>query len=282
MPEPSPPTRDAPVSEGALITFFALTYAWSWTLWLLAPRLQSDAPLGATAMGLVGGFGPSLAALVVVNHQAGWGGLRHWLKCCIRRPAPSRWMALAFFFPLIVMSLAAAAHVALGGTLPRSPAADHPWLVAANFFLVFLVGGPVGEELGWRGYALPAMQRRWGWRIASLMLGGAWALWHLPLFFVKGSAQSHLPMGLYALSTVASSVLFAWLYNRTMGSVLPVLVLHTAVNAWTLVIPVMVMADGSNLRPFQMMVSILVFVAMLLLLHCDDGSEDQGPVPAGS
>lgn len=72
-------------------------------------------------------------------------------------------------------------------------------------------------------------------------------------------------MGLYALSAVASSVVFAWLFNRSRGSVIPVLVLHTAVNAWFLIIPVMVLADGSNLRPFQIVVGMLVRTAVALL-----------------
>lgn len=189
-------------------------------------------------------------------------------------------MAGAFFFPAGCMGLAAATHVALGGTLPPSPAAGHILLAALNFVLVFLVGGPLGEEFGWRGYALPALQRRWGWRSASLVLGGAWTLWHVPLFYSAGTVQSHLPMGLYALSAIASSVLFAWLFNRTAGSVLPVLVLHTAVNAWSSVIPVMVQPDGSNLRPFQWVVGTLVFAAVLLLL-CGGTTPPASPGPWG-
>ncbi len=67
------------------------------------------------------------------------------------------------------------------------------------------------------------------------------------------------------LSLIASSVLFAWLFNRSKGSVVPVLVLHTAINAWFLVIPVMVLPDGSNLRPFRIVVGSLVLTAVALL-----------------
>jgi uncharacterized protein len=142
-------------------------------------------------------------------------------------------------------------------------------LAAVNFLLVFLIGGPLGEEFGWRGFAQPALQVRWGWRSASLLLGLVWAVWHLPLFYSPGTAQSHLPLGWYALSAVASSVVFAWLYQRSRGSVLPALVLHTAVNAWSSVIPVMVQPDGSNLQPFQFVVAILVFTAVVMLLRAD-------------
>ena len=101
--------------------------------------------------------------------------------------------------------------------------------------------------------------------MASLLLGVVWAVWHLPLCYSVDTVQSHLPMGLYALSAVASPVLFAWLFNRSRGSIVPVLVLHTAVNAWSLIMPVMVLPDGGNLRPFQTVVGILVLSAACLL-----------------
>lgn len=254
---------------GALWAFFALAFAWSWTCWLVAPWLKPEHVFAAGALSMMGGFGPTLAALAVVAWRGGPAGLRRWLACCLQWRGSWRWMLLAFVAPALLMGLAAAGYGLLGGTLPASPAAGHLLLTALNFVLILLVGGPLGEEFGWRGYALPSMQAGWGWRVASLVLGGVWALWHLPLFYSADTVQSHLPMGLYALSTVASSVLFAWLYNRTSGSVLPVLVLHTAVNAWSWVIPVMGMQGGSNLAPFQGLVAMLVLLAAVLLLSSD-------------
>ena len=253
-------------SAASLLSFFALAFAWSWACWLLAPVVKAQSPVASTTLSLVGGFGPSLAAVVVVAHGSGMAGLRRWLTRCLRWRLSWRWAVLAFLFPVVFMGLAAAAHVALGGTLPPSPAVGHVGLAALNFLLIFLVGGPLGEEFGWRGFALPALQARWGWRVASVLLGLLWAVWHLPLFYSVGTVQSHLPMGWYALSAIASSVLFAWLFNRSQGSIVPVLVLHTAVNAWSLIIPVMVLPDGSNLRPFQIVVGILVLAAVALLV----------------
>jgi uncharacterized protein len=261
--------RDSSGSTTVILTFFALAFMWSWAFWLLSPLLKATSTIAATLLFFIGGFGPSLSAVAVVAHHSGRSGLLRWMKRCLQWRVGWRWMVFALLFPVGFMGLAAAAHVAMGGVLPDSPASGHVMLVAVNFLVVFLIGGPLGEEFGWRGYAQPALRARWGWRSASLVVGAAWALWHLPLFYSVGTAQSHLPMGLYALSAVASSVVFAWLYERSRGSVLPVLVLHTAVNAWSSVIPVMVKPDGSNLRPFQFVVGVLTVTAVALLLRAD-------------
>jgi uncharacterized protein len=250
--------------DAAVVPFFGLAFFWSWACWLGAAQVKSGAAFAAGALQILGGFGPGIAAVVVVAHGDGHAGLRRWLGRCLQWRVGWLRMLLALALPILVMGFAAVIHLALGGTLPYSAAKGHVLTAAMNFILVFLIGGPLGEEFGWRGYAQPAMQARWGWRRASLALGVVWAVWHLPLFYGSGTVQSHLPFGLYATSAVASSVVFAWLYNQTGGSVLPVLALHTAVNAGFMFVPVMVMPDGSNLRPFQWTVGILVLVAVKL------------------
>ena len=277
VPMPAPPSPVATsvprvdvrevYSTRSLLAFFAIAFAWTWTWGLLGAALKVDWPIAATALSMLSGIGPSLAAVVVVAYTTKRVGLRRWLTRCLQWRTGWRWVLLAFAFPAVTMGLAAAAHVALGGTLPPSPAAGHVWLAALNVLLIFLVGGPLSEEFGWRGYALPALQARWGWRVASVVLGAIWAVWHLPLFYSTGTLQSDWPFGWFALSVIASSVLFAWLFNRSQGSVVPVLMLHTAVNAWLMIVPVTVLPDGSNLRLSQFVVGILVLTAVVLLLR---------------
>jgi uncharacterized protein len=250
-----------------LLVFFALAFAWSWFCWLMSSVVRPQFPALAGALFLTGGFGPSLAAIAVVRSIGGRNGLRSWLMRCLQWQFGWRWLALAFLLPLAVMALAATAHVALGGTIAPSPATDHVLLAAVNFGLVLLLGGPLGEEFGWRGYALPALQERYSWRVASLVLGVVWGVWHLPLFYIADTVQSYIPFALFMVSTLALSILFAWLFNRTGESVLPVLVLHTAVNAWSWVIPVMVMQEGGTLQPYGLAVGLLVLIALGLL--CD-------------
>ena len=169
--------------------------------------MKADWPIAATSLLMLSGFGPSLAAVVVVAYTKGRAGLRRWLTLCLQWRVGWRWVLLAFAFPALCMGLAAAAHLVPGGTLPPSPAAGHVGLPALTVLPIFLVGGPLSEEFGWRRFALPALQARWGWRVASVVLGIVWAVWHLPLFFSAGTLQSHWPFGWFALSVTPSRTL---------------------------------------------------------------------------
>jgi uncharacterized protein len=254
-------------SLGRLSIFFALTFVWSWTCWLLVPAVKSDSGHAATALFLLGGFGPSLAAVILVGVTRGRAGLRTWLTCCLQWRGRRGWMTLAFLSPLAVLALAAAVHMVLGGVLPPSPAIGHIDMLIANFFLVFLVGGPLGEELGWRGYVLPAMQDRLGWRSASLVLGGIWGVWHLPLFFITGSAQNQGSIAAFFILIVATSVFYTWLFQRSEGSVWPALLLHTASNSWPSLVPIL--PSDAVQRPYHLVVGIVVIAAVWLLLRHD-------------
>ena len=138
-----------------------------------------------------------------------------------------------------------------------------PTRIWAFFALVLLIGGPLGEEFGWCGYALPSLQAGHDWRVASLGLGLVWGVWHLPLFFIAGTSQAHVPLGLFLLSVVAMSVSFAWLVNRCAGSVVVALLLHTAINFWPSIIPVLPTSEGH--RPCAFLVAMLVVLALGLL-----------------
>lgn len=256
--------------------FFALTFAWSWACWLLAPIVKTDSSYVSSALFFLGGFGPGLAAVTLVAINGGRAGLRTWLKRCLHWRGNWGWMTLAFLSPLAVLTIAAAIHMTLGGSLRPSPALSHAALFVANFGLVFLAGGPLGEEFGWRGYALPAMQDRLGWRRASLVLGIVWGVWHLPLFFVSGSAQNQGSIAAFFVLIVATSVFYTWLFNRSAGSVLPALVLHTASNSWPSLVPIL--PSDADQRPYLLVVGLVVSAAIWLLTRRDATHSSSGVV----
>ncbi len=133
--------------------------------------------------------------------------------------------------------------------------------------LVFIAGGPLGEEFGWRGYALPAMQEHMSWQSASLLLGTVWGIWHLPLLFVTGSSQSNIQFMTFFVLIISSSVFYTWLYNRSRGSVLPVLALHTASNSWPGLISIL--PSDADQRPYYFVITLVV-IAAIWLLFCND------------
>jgi len=252
------------LQRAPLLGFFALTFAWSWACWALSPAVKPQLPWLATLLMFAGSFGPSLAAIVLVASTRGLEGLRPWLSRCLQWRIGWGWWAVALLLPLAVMLLAAGLHIALGGDIAPAPASGHLLMTVVNLPLVLLLGGPLGEEFGWRGYALPILQDRLGWRAASLGLGLVWGAWHLPLFFIDGTAQARIPLALFLLSVVAMSVVFAWLVNHTAGGVVAALLFHTAINFWPAVVPVL--PTESSYRAYALVVALLVLLAIAALL----------------
>jgi membrane protease YdiL (CAAX protease family) len=108
------------------------------------------------------------------------------------------------------------------------------------------MGGPLGEELGWRGYALPRLSAAQTPLIASIIVGILWGLWHLPLFWIRDSIQADIPIAWFMVSIVAESILYTWVYRHTQGSVLLVGLFHAAINTWAKIFLLPLLTNGMN------------------------------------
>lgn len=243
-------------STPAILTFFFLTFAWTWGLWWIVTLIRPTAPGLGNALYLAGAFGPSLAAVVVTRMFTGGPGLRRWLGRCLRWRVGWRWYGLAFVVPPLILMAALSAHAALGGAIPTSPYADRIGIAIVQFAVIAIFGGPLGEEFGWRGFALPALTTRMGWRGAGVVIGIAWELWHAPLLFMANTAQAGLPIALFLISTVALSVVFARLGISTGFSVLPALLLHTVINWWSMLVPIM--PAGGDVQAYALVAGITI------------------------
>lgn len=251
-------------STRAILAFFAFNFGWTWSLWGISALLKPQAETLSTVLFLASAFGPGLAAIAVMLIFEGRAGLCRWLRQCLRWRIGWRWWALAFFAPPLIMLAALALHGALGGVIPASAVADHVLIAIAKFPLVLIFGGPLGEEFGWRGYALPALSARMGWRRASLIIGAAWALWHLPLLFMVGTAQADLPIMLFVASTIGLSVVMARLSVNTSFSVLPAILLHSVINWWSMAVPIM--PAGGDSQAYSLVAVIAILFALVALL----------------
>jgi len=96
---------------------------------------------------------------------------------------------------------------------------------------IFMMVGIWGEEIGWRGFALPRLQKTFHPVLASLFIGVIWAIWHLPLFFMEGSQQAQLGMTYFFLATLGYSILYSWVYNGSKESLFMIWLLHSMNNA---------------------------------------------------
>ena len=216
-----------------LVTFFTLACAFSWSLWLLMiASARSWLPFSVPTnwLGNSGTFGPSLAAIALVALGRGTSGLKELLKPMLHWRFGGRWYAFVILggvgfwvVPLI--------YKLLGGSLPMPLLAfvDQALALPILFVLILIIDGPLGEEIGWRGYMLPRLLEQRSPLGASLILSVLWLVWHLPQFWLPG-APPGFTIPLYWITIAAYSVLFTWVYLGTSGSLLAILLFHASLN----------------------------------------------------
>jgi membrane protease YdiL (CAAX protease family) len=148
---------------------------------------------------------------------SGWGKWRVGLK----------WYLISLS-PLFIAFLAAGVYIVLGGK-PSSPVRPLGFTLLISFILS-IVTGATGEELGWRGFLLPRLQEKFNALISTLIVGVIWALWHLPLWTLEGQVWEAVPYWAFALGAISSSVIFTFVLNNTGGSLLMASLIHFAMN----------------------------------------------------
>jgi membrane protease YdiL (CAAX protease family) len=150
----------------------------------------------------------------------------------------------------------------MSGTWPRF---DVGSLALVPFAIAVSTPFQAGEEIGWRGYALPRLATRFGFARASLLLGLVWAFWHLPQFYIADADTFHQSFPVWAAQVIAMSVAFAWLYVRTGGSLLLVMLLHASINNAKDIVP-----SGAAMPPgvFSVHASAVSWSALAVLWFC--------------
>jgi uncharacterized protein len=189
---------------------------------------------GVLLLFLLGGVSPSLAGIISTWHYEGKAGLHNLWKRCTQFNLGWKWYWVIFLIPLAMTCLRISVHLLRGGILRESPLLMQPLSLIAFTVEIFLFG-PVSEELGWRGFALERLLAKWSAVAASLVLGIFWAFWHLPLFFIPGTAQQlygnpSTEFIVFALGVIGGSVVYTWLYVKTMHSLWSVILYHAASN----------------------------------------------------
>jgi membrane protease YdiL (CAAX protease family) len=225
----------------SLMLFVVLAYGAIWGLfglgkWLAIPFSMDPRTPGGVFY-LIGAAVPSSCAIIAVLGCEGLTGLRRLMQRSLAWRFSPFWYLAAILIPFMVTGINALIAIRfLGHGAPQQ------WFVPAfgpGFLVFFLVYNGLGEEIGWRGLALPVLQQHLGSLGANIVVGVIWALWHLPLFWLRGSYQYGDSILIFVLLLTCWSIVMGMLVNKCGGSILVAILFHESANfiAFTLRYP---------------------------------------------
>ncbi|QXE35644.1 CPBP family intramembrane metalloprotease [Streptomyces sp. GMY02] len=260
-----------------LTWFFLLAFALSWLAW--TPYVLSENGLGVWhfAYPAIGGttqllgvlpgayLGPIVSALLVTGLTEGRGGLRAWRGRMTKFRVGWRW------YLVVLLSVPVALTLATAALTGRSPVPPSVAVLAAYLpgLLLQMITTGLAEEPGWREFAMPRMQRRYGPVAATLVVGVLWGVWHLPLFLTEWGGWPDVdatkPLE-FIVTAIAFSFVMTWVFNRSGESMPLVMLLHTSVNnffslAWTGMFPSLTSAQGSRAFLLASVTAALILLA---------------------
>ncbi|WP_410766603.1 CPBP family intramembrane glutamic endopeptidase [Haloferax sp. DFSO60] len=256
------------ISTHPVAVFFILAYAITWAI--EAPVFLFDLEPSWTTWGLftLGALGPFLAAVVVL--WAAGESVREWFTPRLRWRLAPRWYIAVVGIPLVFVALGTAIYGLLGYPIDLGVLdLGFVFYLTLPLFILFeaIVGGGK-EELGWRGFALPKLQARYGAVQSGLLIGVLWALWHLPMFFTASAPHGTWPLGqqvLWGVSIVGFSLVLTWLYNET-GSAWIAMLGHGAMNLLSGLIPIDATVVGTPIYDEVRVAAIGAFAAAVWLV----------------
>lgn len=223
-----------------MFLYFTLAYLISWVLW---------APLWLPALGIhglpvlpyhhaLGAVGPIASAFIMSWHERRRAGIADLGRRLILWRGQFLWIGIALAGPFVISLLSFALAALFGSSVSTNDlqrlgiSREFPEFSALVFFLYNLVSFGYGEEAGWRGYALPRLQKKYSALTSSAILTIGWALWHIPLFLYRPGYTSMDIGGIigWVASLLTGSILLTWLYNSSRGSILVVAIFHATID----------------------------------------------------
>lgn len=172
-------------------------------------------------------FSPTLSAVVISFFIGGRDAVKKLLAGFARWKVSVWWYFAALSLALFPL-LFALGYILLGNPVPGlKPGTTIPMLLSS--FVYTLFSGPIAEEAGWRGFALPRLQKRFGALVSSLILGVVWACWHLPFYAISGGGAG-LPFPIYFSMVLVLTIFITWIYNNTDGSLGLCVITHFCFN----------------------------------------------------
>jgi uncharacterized protein len=276
-----------------LLAFFVLTFGLTWGLGACFALFsaQLTAVFGKVSVTnplfIVAVYAPGISAIIVSGRIEGPAGVRRLLGGLLRWRIGIRWyLAILVGIPMLsaiaMLLCAALTRTPLmvdhwyrlfllgpsGQQIVRAAGAGGLWSAILAILGSFLADpGPLGEELGWRGFALPRLLKDRSALSAGVILGVIWGVWHLPAFILAGTPQNNMSFPLFMIGVVALSVLMTWAFMGTSGSVLAAALIHWTFNTCT---------DMTQMPLALVSVGVLVIAAAVVVAIAGPGLSRSG------
>jgi membrane protease YdiL (CAAX protease family) len=266
------------------------------------PTLAVAAGLLPTGALQLGALSASTAGIILAAVEGRKGGVRELLRRFLIWRVGLRWWAFALFF-MIVPAVASVYLAQLFGGPPVNWSGLAPLYSVIPSMIILIIFAGMGEEFGWRGFAMPRLQSRHNALVSSLIVGVFWGLWHVPLYFIEGTSQYEWRMAVgfvatflgYTSFVIAWSIQYTWIFNNTKGSVLLAAVIHGAGNAWLGYIDIFSRSQfvGMIISTVVMMIVSIIIVLMAgptnlsrtnhrNVLELEAGQPDRSQSPKGA
>ncbi|MDF2506071.1 type II CAAX endopeptidase family protein [Clostridium sp.] len=212
------------IKEHEIITFVFITFLCSWIIWGIDILYRH-----ATFLLYLGAFMPSIVSIVLT----GWICKKKGIKQLLTRLTKWKFNFMYYIFVLSYFGLS----YYISYLICKFIGYDITIYFMANghyilFYLMLMlfIGGPLGEEFGWRGFLLPRLQKKLNPLYTSIIIGVIWSCWHLPLFFIHGTSQYGVPFPLFLFQLICFSVIITWIHNKTDDSLIFPILFHTAID----------------------------------------------------
>jgi uncharacterized protein len=257
-----------------LVLYFVLAYLISWIIWLplILPKFGIGAlPVLPKYHHYLGSFGPMIAAFIVKYISEGRNGVKDLLKRMVQWKVNWIWYLAVLVIPVLLVIAAGYADefinhqsFAMKGFSTND---EFPQFGVLSYFLFNFLTFGIGEEPGWRGYALPALQKRFSALSATLILAVGWACWHIPAFIYRPLYSQMDVVGIagFFMSMVMGAVILTWLYNSTKGSLFIVAIFHA-------IIELMFMSANITVKMSSYMGAAIMIAAILIIILAKPGN----------
>jgi membrane protease YdiL (CAAX protease family) len=259
---------DSPIKYIAF--FIVISYGFSWIFYLLVRIFPEFGIIqfpfiSYSILSWIGNYGPFVAAITLTYFKEGKKGVKQLLKRGIAVRFKKVWLLpLLFLMPLVIIGSFLVS--ALIERLTLNFELFSSWweiclILLLGFFLILIITG-IGEEFGWRGYALDRLQKKWSALTSSIIIGTMWAFWHIFNFIPDNPFDF---FSLYIPLLIALSIVFTWMHNNTSGSVFVALVLHVLYDLFSIFIPLL-LSNQSTLSHWFLLIGFVITAIIIILV----------------